>query len=92
MFHVLKRCYQHSVMTWAAAQLARAKERQMTKQLLISTLTLLAMTGAAFANGDHGGSVLHVIGHMLSEPDHLAMLSVAGVAAFAIYRLSRRSI
>ena len=64
----------------------------MAKQILISALMVSASAGAAFAHGDHSGNVLQVVGHMLTEPDHLAMLSVAGLVAFALYRLSRRSV
>jgi hydrogenase/urease accessory protein HupE len=64
----------------------------MTKLILISTFMVSASTGAAFAHGDHTGNALQVVAHMLSEPDHLAMLSVAGLAALALYRLSRRSV
>jgi len=63
----------------------------MTKVISISTVLLGLSASNAFAHGDHSGAVLQVLAHMLTEPDHLAMLSVGGViAGIAIYRFSRR--
>ncbi len=61
----------------------------MTKLILGSTI-ILSSAGSAFANGDHSGNGWHVIGHMLSEPDHLAMLSLVVVAAYFAFRKFRR--
>ncbi len=64
----------------------------MTKLFLVSTALLAGSASGAFANGDHSGSLFHTLSHMLSEPDHLAMLSASALAAYTIYRFSRRSI
>lgn len=64
----------------------------MTKQILVSIATIFGISSMAFANGDHAGNALHVIGHMLTEPDHLAMLSVVAIAVvFAIRKLRSRA-
>lgn len=60
----------------------------MTK-LILSSAIILSSAGSAFANGDHAGNGWHVVGHMLSEPDHLAMLSLVAVAVFFAIRKYR---
>lgn len=56
----------------------------MTK-LILGSAIVLGLPGNAFANGDHAGNGWHVVGHMLSEPDHLALLSLVALAVvFAI--------
>jgi hypothetical protein len=64
---------------------ARAKERQMTKLFSFTAVILGLSTSTAFANGDHGGNTWQVAIHMLTEPDHLAMLS-AGIAVCFLLR------
>jgi hypothetical protein len=60
----------------------------MTQKFFVSTFALMGMSTVAFANGDHSGSAIQVIAHMLTEPDHLAMLSLVVVAAvFAIRKI-----
>lgn len=63
----------------------------MTK-LILGSAIILGSAGSAFAIGDHAGNGWHVIGHMLSEPDHLAMLSVAVVAAIFAIRKFRSQV
>jgi hypothetical protein len=63
----------------------------MTKLFSLSAILLAGSTSAAFAIGDHNGSIVELAAHMLTEPDHLAMLSVAAVVGVVLYRLSRRS-
>jgi hypothetical protein len=64
---------------------ARAKERQMTKLFSFTAVVLGFSTSSAFANGNHSGDAWQVAIHMLTEPDHLAMLS-AGIAACFLLR------
>lgn len=64
----------------------------MTKMISLSTMALGFSTTAALAHGDHGGDLAHVVYHLLSEPDHLAMLSVVAGVAFMIFKVSRRKV
>ena len=74
-----------------ASRLAGAMEQHM-KKTVISTLVLAAMASPAFAHpGDHVFSMLGSLVHLLTEPDHLAMMAVAAVVGFFIYRRARRS-
>jgi hypothetical protein len=57
----------------------------MTRLFSFTATVLGLSTSSAFANGDHGGNAWQVAIHMLTEPDHLAMLS-AGVAACFLLR------
>jgi hypothetical protein len=50
---------------------------------------VLGISTSAFANGDHSGDMLRVIGHMLAEPDHLAMLSLVVVSVLFVIRKLR---
>lgn len=64
----------------------------MMKRILTSTLILAGLSGSAMAHpGEHGFSILGSFAHLLSEPDHLAML--AGTVAIAViaWRWSRRA-
>jgi hydrogenase/urease accessory protein HupE len=66
----------------------------MTKLFSLSAFMMALSTAEAFAlgpSGDHGGNIFQLLAHMLSEPDHLAMLSAAGVVAFILYRHMRRA-
>jgi hypothetical protein len=47
---------------------------------------LAGITVPAFAHEGHGNTVLHAFLHALQEPDHLILLGVAAVAAFAAWR------
>jgi hydrogenase/urease accessory protein HupE len=84
-------------MLWISSQTAKAKglpqqkqmEQHMTKMISLSALVLAGTASSAFAHGDHSGDVLQVLAHLLTEPDHLAMLSVAVVVGFGLYRLAR---
>jgi hypothetical protein len=74
---------------------ARAKERQMTKLVLLSTFMMVLSTADVFAfgpSGDHSGNVFQLLAHMLTEPDHLAILSAAGAVVFVLYRYLRRTV
>lgn len=62
------------------------------KSILPSTIVLAAMSSAAAAHpGSHDLSVVSSLVHLLTEPDHLAMLSGAIVAAFVAWRWMTRS-
>ncbi len=63
----------------------------MTK-LILGSVIILSTAGNAFANGLHSGNGWHVISHMLSEPDHLAMLSLVAVAVFFAIRKYRNKV
>ena len=57
-------------------------------------LILLFLAGEALAHPDHGsgGWVSAALSHLLSEPDHLALiLAPLAVAAWVAWRLIRRS-
>jgi hydrogenase/urease accessory protein HupE len=63
-------------------------------KFLIAAATLVASSSAALAHaGDHAYTLLNSIGHVLSEPDHLAMI-VVGVVVVGVlfYKRSRRSV
>ncbi len=64
----------------------------MTKLFSTTTILVGLSTTQALANGDHGGDAFHVFAHMLTEPDHLAMLSVAVVVAIFAIRKYRSQI
>jgi hypothetical protein len=65
------------------------RTRHMTK-LFLSTLAVTSLSATdALANGNHSGDAFRVLIHMLSEPDHLAMLSVVVIAAFVAIRKLR---
>jgi hypothetical protein len=64
----------------------------MTNQISLSIAALGLFSSGAFAHGDHSGSVFQVLGHMLSEPDHLAMLSVAAIVVTVLFRVARRKV
>jgi hydrogenase/urease accessory protein HupE len=59
----------------------------MLKRILTPTLALAAMSNAAMAHpGDHGFSLAASLFHLLTEPDHLAMIVGAVVLAAAAWR------
>ena len=64
------------------------------KKTLISLGGLVAMAGVAEAHpGEHVLSIAGSLFHLLSEPDHLAMLAGAvAVAAGLFYMLKRRAV
>ncbi len=64
----------------------------MMKRSLTSILALAGFAGSAMAHpGDHGFSLTGSLVHLLSEPDHLAMMAGAVVAAVVAWRWVRRS-
>jgi hydrogenase/urease accessory protein HupE len=74
---------------------ARAKERQMTKLVSLSVFIMILSMTDAFAfgpSGDHSGNIFQLMVHMLTEPDHLAMLSAAGALAFVLYKYLQRAV
>jgi hydrogenase/urease accessory protein HupE len=64
------------------------------KKILIATATLVSTAGVAMAHpGDHEFSFLSSVAHILSEPDHLAMIAVAVIVVGVLfYKRSRRSV
>ncbi|MFN3605734.1 MAG: hypothetical protein ACK4SS_00860 [Cypionkella sp.] len=55
------------------------------KKILISTL---ALPTAAFGHaGHHGGGALDGILHGLTQPDHMLMVVIGVIVAYAAYRL-----
>ena len=56
-----------------------------------SALLMMLFTAFAYAHpGEHHGGMLNAIGHLLSEPDHLAMALIAVVVGVAGVRFFRR--
>ena len=59
----------------------------MMKRILFSVLVLGVSGGAALAHpGDHAMSAIGSLVHLLTEPDHLAMMGAAALLAFAVWR------
>lgn len=64
----------------------------MMKRILTSTLIFAGLSGSALAHpGDHGLSVLGSLAHLLTEPDHLAMIAGAVIVAAVAWRWGKRS-
>lgn len=60
-------------------------------RITLSLTTLMATTNAALAHpADHHLSPLQSLVHLLTEPDHLAMIALAAVAAGAVWLARRR--
>lgn len=64
------------------------------KKLFIATGLVNATSGTAMAHpGEHAFSVVASVYHLLTEPDHLAMMAAAIIIAAAlIYKFRRRSV
>lgn len=66
-----------------------------TKTSLEAAATLAAMAGAASAHPGHGAAsamgLWEGLAHLLTQPDHLALLAGAGVALVLFVRYRRRS-
>ena len=64
------------------------------KKSIIAAGMLVATSGAALAHpGDHAFTVVNSLIHLLTEPDHLALLATAGVVAAAAYvKFKRKSV
>lgn len=64
------------------------------KKILIATTTLVSTTGAALAHpGEHALTLFNSVAHILSEPDHLAMIAVGVIVVGVLfYKRSRRSV
>jgi hypothetical protein len=59
-------------------------ERHMTQRILISLLALLGMSSFAVAHPDQPNALFH----LLTEPDHLAIVSLVVVAGiFAVRKI-----
>jgi hydrogenase/urease accessory protein HupE len=62
-------------------------ERQMIKRIFVSGLVLGLSARAALAHpGDHALSALGSVAHLLTEPDHLAMLGIAVILVLGVWR------
>lgn len=63
------------------------------KNLTLTTTALLATTVAASAHpGEHGFSVVQSLFHLLTEPDHLAMMAgAAALGAVLWFKLRKRA-
>lgn len=57
----------------------------------VLTLLLVIVSNAVLAHPEHagGGAAGADLVHLLSEPDHLALLLLPAIVAFAIWRLRR---
>jgi hydrogenase/urease accessory protein HupE len=64
------------------------------KKLLIATLLTGSAPSVAFAHpGEHGMTVLNSLWHLLTEPDHLAMIAVGIIVVGVLfYKRSRRPV
>jgi hydrogenase/urease accessory protein HupE len=64
------------------------------KKILIATATLVSTSSLALAHsGEHALSVLNSVVHLLTEPDHLAMIAVGIIVVGVLfYKHSRRSV
>jgi hydrogenase/urease accessory protein HupE len=71
---------------------AKAKEQHM-KKLMMSIATLMAVTTVAKAHpGEHAFSMAQSLFHLLTEPDHLAMMAAAAaLAAVLWFKLRKRA-
>lgn len=59
----------------------------MMKRTLTTILVLAATAGTALAHpGDHAFSMIGSLAHLLTEPDHLAMMAVAAAAGYGVWR------
>ncbi len=63
------------------------------KKFLISASVLCATSGAASAHpGEHVLTVLQSVAHVLTEPDHLAMiLGAVAIVGVLLYKRGRRA-
>jgi hydrogenase/urease accessory protein HupE len=64
------------------------------KKLIIATVALAASTSAALAHpGEHVMSLINTVVHLMTEPDHLAMI-VVGIVVVGVlfYKRAQRSI
>jgi hydrogenase/urease accessory protein HupE len=69
---------------------ARAKERTM-KKISIAAAAFLAMATTAQADpGAHHMPFVQTLFHLLTEPDHLAMIAGAAALAIFLYAKSRK--
>ena len=65
-------------------------ERHMKIHLSILVISPMAFAGVAEAHPEnHALSAINSLVHLLTEPDHLAMLIAAIAVCFGIYRLRR---
>ena len=63
----------------------------MFKKITATTLTVLASSQAVAHVGDHSeNSVMSMVGHFFSEPDHLLISAVvAGAVWFAVSKMKK---
>lgn len=63
----------------------------MKKLISLSIPVFLSTTGAALAHpGEHVFSVVGSLHHLLTEPDHLAILAVVAMAVAMMFRWRRK--
>jgi hydrogenase/urease accessory protein HupE len=67
---------------------------QHMKKMIISSLVLAGVATPALAHpGDHSYDLAKSLFHLLTQPDHLAMLAVAIAAiAFAVFKFRGRKV
>jgi hydrogenase/urease accessory protein HupE len=62
----------------------------ISARLAFVMAALGAMASGAMAHpGDHSMGAAQLLVHLLTEPDHLAMMGVAALLGFALWRYSR---
>jgi hydrogenase/urease accessory protein HupE len=63
-------------------------------KFLIAAATLASTASVASAHpGEHALSVLNSVAHVLTEPDHLAMIAIGVIVVGVLfYKRSRRSV
>ena len=59
-------------------------------QTIVAALCLLSASTAFAHPGDHHGDVAASIWHLVSEPDHLAMISIAFIVGAGAALVQRR--
>lgn len=65
----------------------------MMKRTLSTLLALAASTGSALAHpGEHGFSVIGSLAHLLTEPDHLAMMAMVAAAGYGVWRRGKAKV
>jgi len=65
-------------------------EQHAMKRIFFSVLVLGVSGGAAFAHpGDHLFTAMGSLAHLLTEPDHLAMMAGAALLAIVVWRMRK---
>jgi hydrogenase/urease accessory protein HupE len=85
-----KACHQADGLS--PAPIAKAKEQHMKKFLMMAATLAFTTTAALAHPGEHALTVLKSLAHVLTEPDHLAMIAVAIVVVGGLlYKHARRA-